>query len=163
MISIDIRAGGVRGTLDRLGLLASRTQRELSLLVAERGRASLDALIDATPVGLREPGSLRQDGPHMRDQWHLIPEGSMAVAIANDSPHASIQFTGSQPHEIRGTPWLVFKVNGHWVKKTVVHHPGTRANAHLVATLQEETDKTRVAFLLMGRRLAARQEARVIG
>lgn len=79
--------------------------------------------------------------------------GKVEGAIVAKAKHASYVEEGTRPHEIRpragrsfvgplhpsqkrsrakeGKPYLVFQVNGRWVRAAVIHHPGTRAYAFM--------------------------------
>lgn len=64
-----------------------------------------------------------------------------AIRLVNTSPLFNVVEYPTKPHVITAHDalynWLVFKVNGRWVRKKSVHHPGTKGRLAIDRVFQE--------------------------
>jgi uncharacterized protein YcaQ len=101
----------------------------LAAAVQQWGTTAVRELRDATPVRTGQA----------RAAWRADYLPSVrTVKVSNQKPYVPYLFSGTRPHEIRARTAraLRFEVGGRAVYAPLVHHPGTRPTAALVAALE---------------------------
>lgn len=134
----------------------SEMQTQLDTFMRDELEHARDELVRASPRG-PEP----YDDPahvHMQDAWTLTQTSARHGVIANPTPQATYQFTGTRAHviEARNKQTLAFiGRGGGLVFARSVNHPGTAQNLELVGAMDSEVKRIRSDFALLGMRLAA--------
>jgi hypothetical protein len=116
MLSTKIDTSGARKALGRLfDDLTRGAQR-----VVENAGAAAEKAARATKTFKDRTHELRSSIEHNT-------RGYVSTLRAG-ARHADWIENGTKPHIIRArrAPFLVFQVNGHWVRKKEVFHPGTK-------------------------------------
>lgn len=105
-------------------------------------RAGLQSLMTDLRAQARAAYS---DVPVVRDGFAYTTQTSpyvRAQLIARADRFAVIEFP-TRPHTItaRNKPYLVFQVDGHWVKVKSVNHPGTKGRNAITPIFEQAADR----------------------
>lgn len=103
--------------------LINETSRAIKLALEEGGE-NAKATVMRHPVFTPRTGELQR----ATTTRIVMNKRRKVLKVQNRKKYAAAIDKGSKPHLIvaRNAPYLVFQVNGHWVRKKSVWHPGTK-------------------------------------
>jgi hypothetical protein len=142
--ALTLQSTGGAALAARMRKLEAQTRLEMQRLALKRSAEAKQALVKATKRGPDEPPHT-----HMQDAYQIrpLPLGFEIVSVV---PYALTKFDGRKALTIQGKPFLVFKINGHWVKTRQVHQKPRKPDAALVAVRDAEQARTIIAFRRLG-------------